>query len=569
MVTVGISLAGLLLFPTCERGPTARLAKLEAAVTFEARYLPLRDWAASISRDTGLRVTVSRALSERKITILCQRRPASEVMHEVAVALGLKWVQGKDNSLRAELDDSVRIAEREADQYEEAARLARLQKALKYAIDRGDMTPEQSHAEVTRVYKHLQELRQSRRAPDDAELLAAQDDYRLATTDPVHFQFLAAVAGKEPKALEALASGQPAFASTDATDRIAVLPKSILPFLSGDNDGVMFGYLDHAADGLRLEGKLFSTGGGGGYARLGTPLPMVEQPNPPKLRKWFNEWSSVQSAIVLAKPVADPEGVFESANYAHDGYDAIVSSTADQLVDLAKRSGVPVVADAFRRPSYRRAAIKSKTVSDWIEAFNRPRIENDIDFTPGFMRESEGWLMFRHDRYWVKQALEIPEEVIAHMAVRPTKGIDDYAWMASQLTWRQLAGARQNVLLPFSSSPLRSCGRLLLFWALLSSDQRSAVRSERLVLATINSEQVRALAIAMLDVQPSDTKSYVEILRHLVRNEPVFGGAFLQLTDPGYGKPKATRQPLNTQPLFKLGFGEHCAITWTIPSVVR
>ena len=177
--------------------------------------------------------------------------------------------------------------------------------------------------------------------------------------------------------------------------------------------------------------------------------------------------------------------------------------------------------------------------------------------------------MSRHDRHWVKQALEIPEAVIVNMAVRPTKGIDDYAWMASQLTWQQLAGARQNVLIPFSPSPLRNCGRLLLFWALLTSEKRSAVRSAGLVLANMNPEQGRALAMAMLDVQPSDTKGYVEILRHLIRTEPVFGGAFLQLTDSGYGKQDVTRQPLTTRPLIKFGFGEHRVITWTIPIEVR
>lgn len=185
--------AGLLLFPCCKaesRVDDIQLEKLRADVTFEARYLPLVDWVATVSRATGQRITVSRQDSNRKITIVCQHRPVSEVVRQVAVALGLKWVQGKEGGFRAELDDSVKIAESEADRYEETVRLVRLQMKLKSASNRADLTPEQNRADLARVYNHIQELEKQHRSPDDGELLASRDEYRLITTSPLYFSSL-------------------------------------------------------------------------------------------------------------------------------------------------------------------------------------------------------------------------------------------------------------------------------------------------------------------------------------------------------------------------------------------
>ncbi|HWD38802.1 MAG TPA: hypothetical protein VG944_08135 [Fimbriimonas sp.] len=108
------------------------------------------------------------------------------------------------------------------------------------------------------------------------------------------------------------------------------------------------------------------------------------------------------------------------------------ATVSDQLETFFNKTGIPVVADAFRVTVPPRTG--GQTALDWLKNIQ------EVDHC--FIRVEDGAVLVRHGGFWRLRQYEIPEKMIADMAAKKSPTLSDYAQFLSQLSPAQAASLR-------------------------------------------------------------------------------------------------------------------------------
>ena len=456
-------------------------ARLQLPISVHAKIVSLTDFVGLLERETKVAVSVAPVDGDRKLTVLCVQRPASEVMEMVAETLFMSWSYDKRNDRwRLELQGKVRQEEAAVRKGEEEQDRQIIRTALNSMQKWARLTPEEQAQESGAIRDRLLSAQKAEGPDARQKLFDAQVQADLALVQPCS-GFGAAWKDRLEEAVSRLAAGESLLASSRPDDGLPLVPQSAMPpttFETPDPVGVVF-MVRYLQGQSVLEGRGLRTG----FKFGGMVAPFRVRLRPPlaesDLAKRLRDWGEARDPQILAKEIDVSEARITKEGFLVPGF-----SIADHLEHIASGAHIPVVADAFRIACTAPLPFSAKTVDAYLDFLRRPA-DGMMPYRPGFFRTRHGWLMARSSEYWKKLDSEIPERLLRPMeqtqAARPLKTWD-YAELAGKLTPPQRAWVGQMgspVLLRFRQSPLALALPSLSLWSKLTPAARDAAGSSR------------------------------------------------------------------------------------------
>jgi hypothetical protein len=477
-------------------------SRLSAAVRFDAKYLPLSDFAAEITKSTRVKVEVDRSIADRKVAIFAER-PLGEIMTRVADALFLEWVtEGEGYRLR--LQEEV-AKEEKAMRTEEVRVLADgLRKSLQALAAIGRKPLETYRREYAAAKAEFDESTQDK--SEKGKQRSAQLAYTLRQRFPYRGQREIwdrgyALSQLNPAQLEGLVRGEPYFASTQprlglgrldlrSPDLIQEGGASPNPRAGGLLMAAMF---DPGTRTLAFRYRTLGESNGIlGTDRHLNPLEdpaynqsLTKQPLVARIADWEKGREKAVLETLLSLPAETP---------ATPAINAI--SQSDLLRWIHLKSGVPIVADAFRVAVNYPDFPQNGTIGDALRALTPKYYAPMIPPVPHY-RADQGWLMLRHRRSWRRLDAELPERVLRPLEAKAKASgltIDDYTNLVASMTPVQAANATrpEDFLVDIPTYAFRSIDALKL-WARLPSGVRTSAQRNGVPLRSFSGPSLTAL----------------------------------------------------------------------------
>lgn len=451
--------------------------RLRAQISVHAKIVSTADFVGLLQRETGAKFEVAALDADRKLTVLCTARPASEVMERVAETLFMSWTFDKRrDTWRLELLGEVRKEEQAARRQarEQDQRVIRM--ALESLSKWGDLSQEEWAEESTAIRSRLATAEKAQ-GPDaqqkllDAQLGADILSYRAWTG------FGAAWKKSLEEAVARLAAGETLLASSRPEDNLPLVPEALVPkstFETDGHKGILFMLRYVPSQGF-LEGIGLMTGFKFGGKTAPGRLRLRQKPGENDLEKRLGQWGKALDSEVLLQAINPATARISNERFLLSAY-----SVSDHLEHLASGANVAVVADAFRIAMSDAVPFKADSVDEYVEFLRRPW-EGRMPNRPGYIRTHGGWLMYRSHEYWKKLDCETPERLLRPMeeAARPL-GTREYAELAGKLDTAQgvwISQMGNPVLVRFRRDPLGSALSALRLWSRLTPAQRGAAES--------------------------------------------------------------------------------------------
>ena len=450
--------------------------------------MTLDDFGKLVTATAHVKVKVDKSIAERKACIFCEDRPLSEVIARLSDTLFLDWVKQpggyllrldpkvaeEETAMLAARDDLSRrqvdvvlhklanLVNSTPEQLKN--RLAQLQSSMQdLQSDKSDAGRERLQ-EATAEYQLLQPFEHSRLRWDAGYVLNQAGDSQFSKVEDGKTLYastlqLAGTYKIKPDALSAYEN--PAF-STPSPDDFMVLG------INYDAEGHNVVIQSRACQSTSAQGSTDLIACGEGPEVWDE---LAKQPLWKRILGW-SQWpdTAVQETKLDREaklPPADLEGCW---------------TLADNLEWLHDRTGVPIVADSPRAFASFNNPLQAATLKEWatqlmMSSFD-PSQNRHMDWVGARMKD--GWFMAKDRRYWTRLDTEIPERLIRPLeqkvAAKQALWIDDYAGFVGQLTPRQAAGARDQIV-HFPAYPLVSVD-LLSLWYDLGSSNRAATKAE-------------------------------------------------------------------------------------------
>jgi len=512
--------------------------RLRAPISVHAKIVSAADFVGLLQRDTGAKMEVAPRDADRKLTVLCTARPASEVMEKVAEALFMSWTFDKRRETwRLELLAEVRTEE-EAARKESREQDQRVIRTALQTLDKwADIAREEWPKESKAIRDRLAAAEKATGAEAPQRLFEAQVQTDLQRMQGVS-GFARAWRGRLEEAVSRLASGETLLASSRPEDHLPLVPESSVPesaFETTNPVGVVFMVRYLPGEGA-LHGQGLMTGHkfGGWIAPFRVRLRRQQGEN--DLERRLRVWGKAIDSDVLSRAINPAQARVSNERFLLAGY-----SISDHLEHLASGADVPVVADAFRIAISDSVPFTADTVDGYLEFLRRPW-DGRMPYRPGPIRTHGGWLMVRSHEYWKKLDLETPERLLRPMEeASRALGTREYADFAGKLDSAQgawISAMGNPVLVRFRRDPLGSALFSLRLWSRLTPAQRGAAELPRgLSTADLSTPEreafIRTLAEGLWQTMVPDG-----ILTTLFSRDPSFRLSYREATGPGNLSPE-------------------------------
>ncbi|RYG24129.1 hypothetical protein EON82_11820, partial [bacterium] len=417
--------------------------KLDVRVSLNAPRMTYAEMGVWFGQQMGVPVYVVPAIRERKATVLVEDRPLKEIMDRVAEGLFLEWERTKDGyTLR--LGPDVARDEAQMQAAEARAWTAGLRQKMDAMADFSRFSPERVKSEVADARAEWERLSKDPSPEGKAKADAAAARLgRLSSFEANAFQRCAGelLAQVSPARREAILAGSPLYGSDKAGSGFLPLSEAAVAKLSvydGERkpgDRLLFSIrFDPAKRQLWLVSSP-SNGGGVAQTMQGSEDPTFQQAlsGQALVQRW-KSWA-VTDAKLMAMPIARKEMPVEKAGQTP--YRAL----SEILVDLHARTGVPIVADGFRKAIVARHPPQGANLKAWVDSINSWYSDQRFRGYQLRVRATGGWLSLRHYRFWQQVRREVPEGPIRTLeaVARRRYGwtVDDFAAFAGVLTPEQ------------------------------------------------------------------------------------------------------------------------------------
>ena len=437
-------------------------------VTISAKNMPVDDAVSILSKQSGLRLNVSVPFRDLKVTLFVKNQPAGLILDKLADVLDCRWdsqaniyflVRPRDEDRKIDAFLAAEDAEWRSGAQSDAEKLANA---------------------ATGSYSDF--LQTMGKSIDDA---AAQGnpgpDPNLGgrrRMGPMHEPLL------NRTNMESYAAGQLYRTLSDSAVSDLWAGQVLQTYLPGSDQSRGHGPL------LLIR---YDAYGSHDLEMLVPPQPALERPFmvPTNLApttslaqlpfgKELEAWPNLSAADddVLNLPIQQnrPFGRPPASDEEYQPYmiqrmgSQPTLSMADQLQELAEKSGVTVVADGFRtaiEPNKRPVA--GADVKGWL---------NSLVKTYGdYVKVEDGVVMARHGGFWRLRQYEIPESAFAPLEKKKELTLDDYIGFASQLSDAQAESLRSinPPVTAFSTEVIRNALPALRFVAALGQTPASGV----------------------------------------------------------------------------------------------
>lgn len=495
--------------------PFAALAQAEdprfaPVVPFDAPYLSLADLASTVTKTTGVKVNVERGIADRKVAIFADEQKLGEVMKRVADTLFLEWeVEGDGYRLR--LNPEVAREEAAVTAAEERLEREGMLRSIRIAIAHGKKSLamyregyRQARADYDESRRDQSEAGKKRSA---ALIKALMEEYPRQDKRELWDRGRVLAQLSEGQ-IKAMLNGQPIFASTAKLPGVISMPADSVGLLkeNGITSSIppkgllLIGFYDPAKRGLIFRYREIGLKDGG-LSTYNSVEPLSDyyvlaEIGAMPLGQRLTEWAKVKEESVLAKRL-------EREVEPPKAHPTDLMTLSDALRWVHRKTGVPVVADAFRVATGYADFASGGTIREFLRGLTPPAY-GPITPLPPLVRAEGGWLSARHGRYWRRLRGEVPERLIAPMEQKAAKGrltMDDYGSFALNLSPEQGAAVRapETFLVDFPTYALTHGLSPLKLWGSLSPGMRETARTRGLPLRNLQGAPLNAAREVIAD----------------------------------------------------------------------
>lgn len=469
-------------------------ARLNAKVSVRARMASLSDFAKTLARQSGVDFRVTLNLGDRKVCAYFKEEPLKKVMERTATLFDGEWIKERD-AYRFSVPN--RIFQMETDLLKKEA-LAQRAYAEKRVLNAIQVYKRYTLSEISDAITQLKdELAASKTdvSPQGkkatADLQARLDEWLIAMADYTIGCVLSQVEslegfweGRIIAGATAPVRGQPRLSDSNSGKGAVIrTEKDGNVASSGALELIRFSPVDGSL--ASHQQILFPNDAGGFKVMMSYARPfddpyagLREHP----FHKLVDAWSTPVSELEKLPIMHTPLDEIKRKNKLDYPYPGQVATLAEQLEWLYDATGLPIIAEPFRRPVGVNAALSSApNLKTWIGSFMSE------DAFSGYFRVENGWLCFRQEAFWRLRTEEIPERILAPFEAkahdRRALSFDEYGTLAAQLNDKQLQALKtlsgpDTVLLRFFSEPLADAGKALRVWGALDPLQKRLAASE-------------------------------------------------------------------------------------------
>lgn len=481
-------------------------SRLKTPITMRLKIVSLTDFTNALQKQTKVHFLVADDIANRKITTIFRDRPTSDVMTAVQDALFLEWKKAGDG-YRLSLPLAVEREEEEIRGLEQDAVKAGLSQAIKEYAAAASLSQEDKQRRLGEIKAQLALLKLDP-SPEAQTKTAALIQSRSVLVSVSGAALCKTFADDPSAAVESLLAGKTLCASTRPDDAVPKLPQGYLDHLLKlePEAQAAVAMMHFNADDQTLQGESCV----GGAPHRGNSVtdfffyrPLLDEMTllkDAKLIKRMEAWSQVSDSKVMEKVLAKDAPVEKNPGYfshAEAGF-----TLAEHLEFIADSADIPVVADGFRILCSPATYFTGQNVKTYVTNLQSSMLRKGTigPLVFGYASSRNGWLMARHESFWRKQSIEIPEAVIQPLELAaqtkdyPTA--DDYAQFVAGLTYDQACSIRDHRLTAayrFDTFPFQDAMASLQLWATLTTEQKQAATTTGFKLTGLSNEQTRII----------------------------------------------------------------------------
>ena len=481
-------------------------SRLKAPITMRLKIVSLTDFTNALQKQTKVHFLVADDIANRKITTIFHDRPTSEVMTAVQDALFLEWKKAGDG-YRLSLPLSVEREEEEIKSLERDAVKAGLIQAIRDYSVAASLSPEEKQRRLGEIKAQLALLKLDP-SPEAQTKTTALFQSRSVLVSVSGAALCKTVADDPAAAADSLLAGRTLCASTRPDDSVPKLPQGYLDHLLKlePEAQAAIAMMHFDTDDQTLQGES-CVGGSPNRGNSVTDFffyrPLVEESTilkDAKLIKRMVAWTQATDPKVMDKALAKDAPVEKSPGYfshAEAGF-----TLADHLEFIADSADIPVVADAFRILCSPATYFTGQNVKTYVSNLQSSMLRKGTigPLVFGYASSRNGWLMARHESFWRKLSIEIPEAVIQPLEqaaqIKDYPTADDYAQFVAGLTYDQACNIRDHRLAAayrFDTFPFQDAMASLQLWATLTAEQKQAAATAGFKLTGLSNEQTRII----------------------------------------------------------------------------
>jgi len=556
-------------------------SRLEAPITMRLKIVSLEDFTGALQKLTKVHFSAAADIGDRKITVIFHDRSAAELMKAVEDAMFIEWKKVGDGYRIILPTNEFREEQKLIDADEDALRSGLLHALQGYSEAYGLSADEldRQEKEINAKYDALR----ADASPEAQLQKAALRDDRIRLHSIAGNALCHTLSADLPGVVDNLLAGKTICASTLEEDDVPKLPSGFMEHVFADMPDALsaVAIMRLNSEQQRIEGEsCFANKSSSMQNMLGDYfLYRHLLHNPPnyrssKLLARLQNWQKKADPKVLDEPISSTGRTEEKAGYFSGISPGL--TLAEHLEYLADHADIPVVGDAFRLYCSGTGFRTESTVRGYIEGLKKTEREHREPLVPYFST-SGGWLLARHQSYWRRLAVEIPESLIlpleAAASIHDYPSVNDYAQFAAGLSTAQgntFHYDMPNMAFRFDPSPFSTALASLRLWSTLTSDQTSVAESTGLPLTNLTSLQTRIIldgwAEKMWQGQiPAGIWAAVLSPKKLVSVQPVLRFRSFENNSPRSGStPEATRLDVSQGSHSQAGFEYALGATFAI-----
>jgi len=456
--------------------PLANDVRLSKVITIREEIASMSEVGHDIERLTGVQITIRPRVAERKVMMSFKDRPASEAMTKLATCFFCQWSKTGAGGYELDLTAQAAKAESLTKSLERERSTRALGDSTSEILRLWKMDPKERNAEGERLQSKL-----NGNSLDAQGKRVLEDEITSLLHSGDLIDILGTALSKAQLDENSVPIGNRWFVSANPNDGVGLIDAEAIRSgrYNAKNYSDAVGIVTYDNQSQELDTRLVfedKTDSSVGTTSVGSwPLNVSTSGVKGSLDELMEAWKRDLSPGTSTKKIAPPSSQQQASSFCSH-----MVGRPEYLFDFADRSGIPVVADAYRISHTPTGSLPGSDVGEWLKGYQQAcKMPWPINGRSDIVREDGGWMMFRSDHWWRLDDREVPESVLRPLELKSGSErlpltLAEYGELAMKLTPEQLFGLRfpEELLMRVPIGSLSSNVDALAIYTLCSDDER-------------------------------------------------------------------------------------------------